>query len=502
MEVRTDYDGYMSAVNNFFTYLMPLIAQKQHSQGGPIIAVQIEHQYGSFSEDTEHLQNLKKLMVQLGVREMMLTSDGWRDDNKLGMAVAPFHDAALPTVSISNIEEGKPAFDHIRGLSPDFPLFVSSFWSGANNYWGESFNSGSTLTEFTSNLEEILNTGASVNFYMFHGGTNFDSTAGASDRHGYRPGITSYDYDAPLTEWGAITPKFKAITEMLLKYDYIRPEDLVLSDISRVPQKTAYGSVEIQAYLSFENMLSRVKDVQRSRLLLTMEELKRGQRSGFILYRSTIPSATILRLTDKPRDRLQLMLNGINMEKVFDWTTADFHTTDVSSESIFTNNTLDLLIENAGRVSEVKQGSKWLDMQRKGLHGDVLVDRHAIEHWSIYSLDFSTNYINRIRTFDNWKPFASPGLVPAMYRAELYIDQPPTDTFLSLAGWQKGMVFVNSHMVGRYWSVGPQRFLYVPSSFLKRGVNSILIFEQHKAGSTIYFSDKPSIGKMMATEKN
>ncbi|XP_033762516.1 beta-galactosidase-1-like protein 2 isoform X2 [Pecten maximus] len=459
MELRTNHEGYMTTVKNYFVYLMPLIKQKQHSQGGPIIAVQIEHQYGSFSKDTKHLYTLKKLMVQLGVSEMLLSSDGWTEDNKLGMAVAPFHDAALPTVSFSNFEEGKTALDHITSLSTDFPLFVSNYWSGRNNFWGDSYNPGPTLKEFTSNLEELLITGASVNFYMFHGGTNIESIAGASDRHGYQPGVTSYDYDAPLTECGETTPKYKAITELLLKYDYVRPEDLVLPEISRDPLRTAYGTVEIQAFLSFENMLSRVKGVQRSRFSLTMEELNRGQRSGYILYRTTIPGSSIVRLTDTPRDRMQLLVNGINMGTVFDWTTTT-RTTDISSECIFINNTLDLLVENTGRVSEVKPGSDWLDKQRKGLHGDVLFDRHTVNHWTIYSLDFSSNYLNRIKTFDSWKPFTSPRLVPGMYRAELNINQPPTDTFLSLSGWQKGMVFVNGNNIGRYWNVGP-RSLYM-----------------------------------------
>ncbi|XP_060085834.1 beta-galactosidase-1-like protein 2 [Ylistrum balloti] len=501
MEVRTNYDGYLSAVKRYFTYLMSIIEQKQHSKGGPIIAVQIEHQYGSFSKDTKHLQVLKKMMVQLGVTEMVLTSDGWTDDNKLGMAVAPFHDSALPTASFSSFEEGKSAFDHITSLSTDFPLFVSNFWTGANNYWGDKYSPGSTVTEFTSNLEEVLITGASINFYMFHGGTNIDVIAGASDHNGYQPGVTSYDYDAPLTEWGDTTLKYKAITELLLKYDYIRPEDIVIPEISRDPRTTAYGSVQIQAFLSFENMLSRVKGMQRSRFSLTMEELNvRGQRSGYILYRTNIPSSSIVRLTDQPRDRLQLLVNGINMDTIFDWNT-NTRTTDISSECIFINNTLDLLVENTGRVSEVKQSSDWMDKQRKGLHGDVLVDRHTVNHWTIYSLDFSSSFINRIKTFDRWKPFTSSSLVPGLYRTELSIEQSPTDTFLSLTGWEKGMVFVNGNNVGRYWNVGPQHSLYVPAYYLKRGMNLILIFEQHKVGATIFFSDKPSIGKRMASEK-
>lgn len=501
MELRTNNEGYMAAVKQYLVYLISLIKQKQHSNGGPIIAVQIENQYGSFSNNIKHLQTLKELMVQLGVREMMLTSDGWTEDNKLGMAVAPFHDSALPTASFSNYEQGKAILDHISNLSPDFPLFVSHFWSGGNNYWGESYNPGSTLKDFTSNLEELLISGASINFYMFHGGTNIDSIAGASDHYGYKPGVTSYDYDAPLTEWGDTTPKFKAITELLLKYDYVRPEDLVLPEISHRARTTAYGSVDMQAFLRFEDMLSRVKEVRRSRLTKTMEELNvRGQRSGYIMYRTTIPTTTIVRMSDTPRDRLQLLVNGREMDTVLDWTTNTL-TADISSECIFINNTLDLLVENTGRSSEVKPGSDWLDKQRKGLHGDVLFDRKPVTHWEIYSLDFSSNYINRIKVFERWKPFFSPPVVPGMYRAELNIDQTPTDTFLFLHGWVKGMAFVNGNNIGRYWSIGPQKSLYVPAAYLKRGVNSILIFEQHKAGTSVFFSDKPSRGKTLATEK-
>jgi hypothetical protein len=67
-------------------------------------------------------------------------------------------------------------------------------------------------------LDALLAAGASVNIYMFHGGTNFGLTSGANDKGTYQAITTSYDYDAPLDEAGQPTEKYRAYREVLSRY--------------------------------------------------------------------------------------------------------------------------------------------------------------------------------------------------------------------------------------------------------------------------------------------
>jgi beta-galactosidase len=58
--------------------------------------------------------------------------------------------------------------------------------------------------------------------------------------------------------------------------------------------------------------------------------------------------------------------------------------------------------------------------------------------------------------------------------------------------WGKGMVWINGHNLGRYWSIGPQQTLYVPAEWLKKGANSITVLELLKPEvSTVSALNKP-----------
>ena len=67
--------------------------------------------------------------------------------------------------------------------------------------------------------------------------------------------------------------------------------------------------------------------------------------------------------------------------------------------------------------------------------------------------------------------------MPVLYSGSFNLDK-VGDTFLDMAHWGKGIVFVNGINWGRYWKVGPQQTLYLPGCYLKKGKNDIVIFEQ------------------------
>lgn len=104
-----------------------------------------------------------------------------------------------------------------------------------------------------------------------------------------------------------------------------------------------------------------------------------------------------------------------------------------------------------------------------------------------------------------WKANTSPS-GPAFYRGFFVLNQ-VKDTFLELPGWTKGFAVINGFNLGRfsctfisislplpillangrrYWNIGPQQSLYVPSSVLRTGENEIIVFELHQPNALKY----------------
>ena len=68
---------------------------------------------------------------------------------------------------------------------------------------------------------------------------------------------------------------------------------------------------------------------------------------------------------------------------------------------------------------------------------------------------------------------------------------------MRLDAFKKGFVCINGYNIGRYWEIGPQKHLYVPSSLLKEGENEILIFESDGMNgeeAVVEFVDYPNVG--------
>ncbi|KAJ8316266.1 hypothetical protein KUTeg_006280 [Tegillarca granosa] len=474
MKVRSNYKAYMDAVFRFFEVLISLVKELQFIYGGPIIAVQIENEFGSYSSGTEHLSYVQAVLKQHGIKEMFLTSDGWNHFKRFGVNVAPFYRRALPTVNFKDLRAGSKAFDIIRSLDREFPLMVMEFWSGWFDHWGKQ-HMGSTVKSMMKTFEYIMDAKASINFYMFHGGTNFGFMAGANyfKERGYNPDVTSYDYDAPLSEAGDCTEKYHRIKFM----DKVPPDTV----------KTAYGVLEKVSFMSWENIISYLeKDSVKSKNLFPMESIKRPdglpfQQYGYILYRKKVSHLKDLTIQSTVRDRLQVLVNGIS-QGFYNWTSGSGFKVELKGVDQTLEVTLDLLVENLGRVNYDVIGSDVLNSQRKGLSGQVIKNLDVLENWTIYPLDFRTDFINRIFISEKYRPITGILQTPVLLNFELNISDDPNDTFLSMEGWGKGIVIVNGHNIGRYWEIGPQKTLF------------ILVFEEYKTANSIKFTDKPNLG--------
>lgn len=463
MRLRCSYEPYLNAVKEYYSVLIPKLVPHQCDRGGGVILVQLENEYGYYGNDTAYLEFLRDTLRELGVTVPFVTSDGpWSEPIfKSGML-----NGALPTGNFGSGAEWQ--FGQMRKyIGENKPLMCMEFWNGWFDAWGEEHHTTSP-EKAASELDELLKRG-SVNFYMFEGGTNFGFMSGRNG--GSKTGdVTSYDYDAPLTEDGQITEKYRLFKEVIAKY----------TDIHEIPLTTeirrrAYGRISCTGKTDLFSVLDKISVSVKSSYPLTMEDI--GQDYGYILYRTKIrdvETVSEIRL-EGAADRVQCYHNGEFVYTAF----AENMWEKFEPQQKRTSGIIDLLCENTGR----ENFGTGLENQRKGISGGVKINDHRHFGFEIYplplderqlaALDFGIGYIEN---------------TPAFYRFELDIDE-PCDTFLDTDGFGKGCAFVNGFNIGRFWEIGPQKRLYIPAPLLQIGKNTIVIFEtEGKAADSIFLA--------------
>jgi len=477
MRVRTREKGYRDAVARYYAELLPRLAPLQCTHGGPIIACQIENEYGYYGNDAEYLGFLKDELTRGGMEVLLFTTDGpWGKALEAG---------SLPGV-LAGGSFGSGAPEHFRkmkAMRPSDPLVCSEFWMGWFDAWGDEHHTRDPL-DAAQSLDEILAEGH-VNLYMFHGGTNFGFTAGANHYEELKPDVTSYDYDAPLSEAGDLTPKFHAFREVIAR----RSRDEAVRERLSVPVdpasfstkicKAALGAWPVTASVPLEKALGVVSKGHRGSRPLAMEELDQGY--GYVLYRLSLPGPEVVErvVLWQCHDRATVYVNGeFVLAQAGNDVGKPFSLTLDQAE-----NRVEVLVENQGRVNF---GEK-MDDQRKGLKA-VVVDKHA--HGPVETWGLGLESVEGL-------PWGAPGLtsgVPGFHRVTFRVDQKPgefVDTFLSLPGWGKGVAWVNGHNLGRFWEIGPQGTLYVPGPWL-RAENELVVFEtEGKSSPRVEFLDHP-----------
>ena len=451
MELRTTHPGFLAAVDEYLDRLLPAVLPYLATRGGPVLAVQLENEYGAFGEDAGYLTRLAQGLVKRGVDVPLFTSDQPGDLARGGL------DGVLRTVNFgSGVARGLAA---LRAQQPAGPLMCTEFWNGWFDRWGGK-HTVRAPADAARTLDELLSAGASVNFYMFHGGTNFGFTNGANDKGNYRATITSYDYDAPLDEAGDPTPKYEAFRSVIARHSAEPAEPVP----ARSP-KFALSGIELteQAPL-FADLDALGAPVVGDRPL-TMEEL--GQDFGFVLYTTRLETPGPTRLAvGAVRDRAQVFLDGQPvgvLERENHEHTLTFTVPPGGAE-------LRVLVENQGRVN---YGVALHD--RKGLIGPVTLNGTAVDTWS--SLPLPLLDLTPFGFAHSDAPVPGPVLHRGTFHADL-----AADSHLHLDGWTKGNAWINGFNLGRYWSRGPQLSLYVPAPVLRAGTNEIVLLELH--GST------------------
>ena len=364
----------------------------------------------------------------------------------------------------------KEAFAKLKEYQPDKPLVCMEYWNGWYDQWGEEHRTRPP-EEAAAVLDEMLQLGASVNFYMFHGGTNFGFYNGAGCREKYLPTVTSYDYDAPVSESGDLTEKYFQVRDVIAKYAPVDPDLLP----QPIPKK-AYGKVELTQQASLWDAVDQISKPVFSTYPETMENL--GQDYGFVLYRTElsgpIPEAELY--IQEPRDRALVYLDGEFRGAAMRDEPQNI-TIAVTSEVA----QLDILVENMGRIN---YGPHLLD--RKGITCGVRLNNQFQFSWACYPLP--------LKDLSALKFQEKPGKLPAFFCGTFEVDE-AADTFLALEGWTKGVVFLNGFNLGRYWKIGPTKTLYVPGPLLRQGENELIVFELEGAEEPVVeFVDKANLG--------
>ena len=492
MKLRVSYPPFLKHVEEYYKVLLPKITPYQVDQGGPVILMQVENEYGYYANDKVYMGAVRKLMEENGVTVPLVTSDGPFPENLNGGRLP----GVLPTGNFGSRTEER--FKTLAEYTQGGPLMCTEFWVGWFDHWGNGGHMKGSLEESVKDLDRMLELGH-VNIYMFEGGTNFGFMNGSNYYDELTPDVTSYDYDGVLTEDGQITEKYLRYREVIGKYADL-PEVEFTTKISRKD----YGTLEVQEKVSLFSVLEDLSVPVFSVFPQSMERL--GQSYGYILYHSTLDTeenvqkirlwgagdrASILvdrkpliTLYDRELDREHevncSLEHEVNCPVEHEVNCPVEHEVNCSAEH---QPSMDILVENMGRVNFGPR----MEHQRKGIDQCVQINGHMHNNWEQYPLpldnvekiDFSRDYVEN---------------TPAFYRFTFIVEE-TGDTFLDFEGWGKGCAFVNGFNIGRFWEIGPQKRLYIPGPLLKTGENEIILFETDgRAGDTIALKGEPDIG--------
>ncbi|WCJ39514.1 beta-galactosidase 17 [Euphorbia peplus] len=505
LKLRSSDPAYLQLVDRWWGILLAKVNPLLYKNGGPIIMVQIENEFGSYGDDKAYLHHLVKLAREhLGDNIILYTTDG--GSRELLEKGTIRGDAVFTAVDFTTGDDPWPIFKlqkefNAPGKSP--PL-SSEFYTGWLTHWGEKI--AQTDADFTaSSLEKILSRNGSAVLYMAHGGTNFGFYNGANtgaDEFDFKPDLTSYDYDAPIRESGDVdNAKFTALRRIIGLHSA-----LPLPPVPRNNEKTGYGRIRLQKTTFLFDILDVVKpaDAVESENPVSMESV--GQMFGFLVYVSKYASkddGNIL-FIPKVHDRAQVFTlcpsDGNSGRPRFvgsieRWSNQKLALPNYNCSSDIK---LFILVENMGRIN---YGRYMFD--RKGILSFVYLDGKILHGWKMIPVPLhnlneepkinpiiqaahmgsSVASVLKKLKYKRHKPIPFAGSTskePAFYRGQFTIEKEDKikDTFISFNGWGKGIAYVNDINIGRYWpSFGPQCNLYVPSPILRHGDNVLVILE-------------------------
>lgn len=456
IRLRENDPYFLERVDKFQKAVADQVGDLTISNGGPIIMVQVENEYGSYGVDKEYVSNIRDMLRKNFGNDVTLFQCDWSSN---------FLNNALPdliwTMNFGTGANIDQQFKKLKEVRPNSPLMCSEFWSGWFDKWGANHETR-PAEDMIANIDEMLSKDISFSLYMTHGGTNWGHWAGANSP-GFAPDVTSYDYDAPINENGAPTPKYWALRKAMAKYT-----DGKQAPVPATPKVISVAPFKVDMVAPLFDNLPEPKTDEN---IKTMEEYDLG--FGSIMYSTDLPrlSTPSTLIINDPHDFAQIFINGKHVG------TLDRRNGEKELEigAYPEGGRLDILIEAMGRINF---GRAIKDF--KGISDNVMLTTiidgrpftTELKNWNVYNLPDEYDFYTAM----DFKPVSEAGNVRGVYRGTFNIKK-PGDTFLNFETWGKGLVYVNGHPMGRIWNIGPQQTLYMPGVWLKKGENEILILD-------------------------
>ena len=452
--VRGTNEKYIAEYRRYINEVGKQLAPLQINHGGNILMVQIENEYGSYGADKTYLELNQKLFKEAGFDGLLYTCDP-EPDVKNGHLPG-----LLPAVNgIDNPAKIKQVVnDNHDGKGP---YYVAEWYPAWFDWWGTQHHTVAA-ENYAGSLDALLAAGISINMYMFHGGTTRGFMNGANYKDGtpYEPQVSSYDYDAPLDEAGNATAKFIKFREVIQKHLSTGQQ------LPAIPAAKPSMAIPAVAFSQTSSLLSNLPMPRLNPTPLTFEDL--NQAYGYVLYRTRISGnkTGTLKLNEL-RDYAVIMVNGKTVGTLDRRLKQDSLQIKLPPGAV----TLDILVENLGRINY----GKYLLQNKKGITKNVLFDGIEVKNWQMYSIPLNNS--SEIK----FKSSATVTNAPVFKKGSFYLKK-VADTYLDLSKWGKGVIWVNGHNLGRYWNIGPQQTVYLPAEWLKKGMNTIIVFELLKPG--------------------
>ena len=468
--LRSSDPVYLEAVTAYLERVYEIIAPRQVDRGGNVILVQIENEYGAYGSDKAYLAELVRVTRAAGITVPLTTVDQPMD--------TMIEDGSLPelhkTASFGSRAGERLAI--LRSHQKTGPLMCSEFWDGWFDWWGGLHHTTEPAAA-ARELEALLVAGASVNFYMFHGGTNFALTNGANHRGRYLPLATSYDYDAPLDEAGRVTEKFRAFRDVIARYAEVPAWDAELLGPERAEPRE--DRIVAQSPLIAGGAWAPRRDGTAAEQPQTFDEI--GHLSAVIRYDVDLPADFVDGLRtlafDEVRDMAYVSVDGRPVGTIS-------RTLSQRSIRVPAGAHLSVIVEEQGRVNyDHRLG------EPKGLIAPATLDGAALAGWTATPIDVAAAVTADLPAVE--------GAEPQVWTAAVHLDG-SHDVFLETTGWGDGFAAVNGVLLGRFRSTGPQRTLIVPAAVQREGSNTVTVLAlDHVLTPTVTLRTEPILGPLM-----
>jgi len=471
IQLRSRDTYFMERVKIFEEKVAEQLAPLTIQNGGPIIMVQVENEYGSYGEDKAYVGEIRDILRKLWCKKGLgdkengpvLFQCDWSSNFTLNGL-----DDLVWTMNFGTGANINEQFRRLGELRPDAPKMCSEFWSGWFDKWGARHETR-PAKDMVEGIDEMLSKGISFSLYMTHGGTSFGHWAGANSP-GFAPDVTSYDYDAPVNEYGHPTSKFYEMREMMKKY----------ADGKKLPSvpKSPMPIVSVPEFRldEFAPLTKGIDNVSKDGgTIKTFEDLDMGW--GSVLYECTLPElAHESTLHADIHDFGQVFIDNNYIGKI----------DRVKNEKSLVlppakaGAKLWILVEGMGRINFGRAVKDY-----KGIVGDVTISTETEmsditvkpKVWTCHTIP--DHYATVVKAFEKVKEETPvlPDLGKRGYYRGYFTLKKVGDTFLNFETWGKGQVYVNGYAVGRIWSIGPQQTLYVPGCWLKKGENEVVVLD-------------------------